>query len=108
MKAAWLRPFFGLGFVGDWPGGGSWASLIALLPAWFLPFNVLLALTALFSLAGLLFCRSVVREFQNEDPAWFVWDEVCGMMLSVLWAPKTFAFYALALALFRLFDIWKP
>ena len=108
MRPARLRSFFGLGFIGDWPGAGTWASLVAIVPAWFLPQGPLLTLTVIFSLVGLLACRPVVDAFKAEDPQWFVWDEVCGMMLSVAWAMKTPACYAAAFVLFRVLDIWKP
>ena len=35
-------------------------------------------------------------------------DEVCGMMATVLWLPKTLPVFIAAFLLFRLLDIWKP
>jgi phosphatidylglycerophosphatase A len=43
----------------------------------------------------------------HDHPA-IVWDEVAGMMLVMLAAPPTWWGAALAFALFRLFDVWKP
>ena len=54
-------------------------------------------------------CSFIAKEsFGTKDPGEFILDEVSGMMLSVLWAPRTLAFYAGAFLLFRFFDIKKP
>lgn len=104
----WLKVIFGLGFVGGLRAGGTWASALALIPAWFLSQETVLVLAVIFSLLGLFFCHAVVRAFDSPDPGWFVWDEVCGMMIGALAAPKTFAGYASAFLLFRALDVWKP
>jgi phosphatidylglycerophosphatase A len=45
----------------------------------------------------------------QADPGWIVIDEVAGQMIAMLALPRlTLAGVILALALFRLFDIWKP
>ncbi len=45
----------------------------------------------------------------RSDPGWVVIDEVAGQMLAMLaLARVSFLGLALAFALFRLFDIWKP
>ncbi len=68
------------------------------LVAWFLFFCV----------AGFWVCRASQKVFGTQDPKQFVMDEVCGMMLSVLWIPKEPGFFLIAFLLFRALDIWKP
>ena len=57
---------------------------------------------------GFLVCRPSQAVFHSKDPSSFVMDEVCGMMLSVLWLPKSLLWYAVAFGLFRLLDVTKP
>ncbi len=108
MKERWLRSVFGLGPIGGWRAGGTWASLVTVILVWFLPAEALLPSTVVLSLVGLAACRPTVKTFGVWDPGWFVWDEVCGMMISVLWIPLTWQRLALGFVLFRLFDIVKP
>jgi phosphatidylglycerophosphatase A len=42
-----------------------------------------------------------------KDPGYIVWDEFIGMWIALLLLPKSLLAYALAFALFRLFDIVK-
>jgi phosphatidylglycerophosphatase A len=44
----------------------------------------------------------------RDDPQEIVVDEVAGQMLALAAAPRTLVGYAIAFALFRLFDIAKP
>ena len=108
MRSVLLRFDFGLGFFGSLPAPGTWGSIFGLALAWVLPFQAHVVLFILFSFIGLIACPAVVREFGEPDPQWFIWDEVCGMMLSVLWAPKTPVVYAAAFLLFRFLDARKP
>ncbi len=50
----------------------------------------------------------VERLLGVEDPGVIVIDEVAGMMLSVLWVPRTLPVLLAAFLLFRVFDVWKP
>ncbi len=100
-----VASFLGVGYLPKCPG--TWASGIAVVLAWFLP-GSLVYWTICFSLAGLWACLGAREAFGADDPGAFVMDEVCGMMLAVLWLPRTLILYAVAFALFRLFDIWKP
>lgn len=100
-----IATFFGVGFIPIVPA--TWASVVAAVLAWFL-YGGLIYWTAGFSLAGLWVCREAQEVFRSKDPKPFVTDEVCGMMLSVLWLPKNVSFYFWAFVLFRILDIWKP
>ena len=94
-------------YLGELPAGGTWGSLVGWVLAWyffeFSPFFLVV-------LCVMGYALSLIAEesFGSRDPSMFVLDEVCGMMLAVLWLPKTVWVYAAALVLFRLFDIWKP
>ena len=100
-----VASFFGAGYLPLCPG--TWASVIGVVLAWFLA-DTLVYWTVLFCLAGFWACRGAREAFGSKDPGAFVMDEVCGMMLAVLWLPRTLVLYAVAFILFRLFDIWKP
>jgi len=100
-----VASFFGVGYLPRCPG--TWASAAAVVLAWFLG-STLIYWTVFFCIAGLWACVGAREAFGAEDPGAFVMDEVCGMMLAVLWLPRTLVLYAAAFVLFRLFDIWKP
>ncbi len=89
---------------------GTAGSLVALIALWLIPFSrsglviTLMAVTALGIWAG----SRVERVFGAKDPGVIVIDEVAGMLVSVLFLPRTIVVLATAFLLFRLFDIWKP
>ncbi len=95
----------GIGYAPLAPG--TWASAAGILLAWFLPSGTGYLLIAL-SVAGFWACKPAREIFKKDDPGIFVMDELCGVLLSTLWLPKTIPVYAAAFFLFRLFDIWKP
>jgi phosphatidylglycerophosphatase A len=68
---------------------------------------------------GILACADHVRETKRDDPSECVIDELAGQWLACAFCMLTFnglipldhislPAFALAFALFRLFDIWKP
>ena len=75
--------------------------------AWFLGERLIYG-AALSALAGFWAARGALRDFHSTDPKLFVMDEVCGMMLTLLWLPKNVSLYVAAFILFRVLDIWKP
>lgn len=113
----------GLGFMARVPG--TWGSLppvvlaVAMLllatPAWFLN-GVLIALAVIFSLACLAFGAWGEERFGRKDDRRIVADEVAGQSVALMflpWQPASawalnLAIAFLALAAFRIFDIWKP
>jgi phosphatidylglycerophosphatase A len=58
--------------------------------------------------AGCWAAGIIVKASAVEDPRPVVIDEVAGQWLVLLAAPRDTLAYALALLLFRTFDIWKP
>ena len=109
MRKTWTKiiaTFFGVGFIPVVPA--TWASAIAALLAWFLAEPWLYAVLAVFTAAGLWACLDAKDVFKSKDPKSFVMDEVCGMMLSVLWLPRNAYLYFWAFILFRILDASKP
>ena len=95
-------------FVGYLPAApGTWGSLAGALWAWYFP-SMHLFSTVVFSILGLAVCAPARRVFRSDDPKLFVMDEVSGMLISLLWLPRTFAWYAASFFLFRVFDVLKP
>ena len=106
--------FVALGFgSGLWPKGPGTAGTLAgwlLFPFIRAPlgdglFGGLLLACFLF---GVLACERTGRALGVADHGAVVWDEIVAIWL-VLWlTPATFGWQAIAVALFRLFDIVKP
>jgi phosphatidylglycerophosphatase A len=108
--AVLLATWFGVGLLPGAPG--SWGSLAALPFAWviatFWGAPGLAIAAAIVFLAGWWAARAVVRASGIEDPAAIVVDEVAAQWLVLLTAPRDPLGWAIAFALFRIFDIWKP
>jgi phosphatidylglycerophosphatase A len=114
---AWaLGTFFGAGRMK--PGPGTYGSVAALL-LWFgaahlfhldrLALALATALAALLiTLIGIPASTIVARESGCEDPGFVVIDEVAGQWIALIAMRPDWQHAALALLLFRLFDIWKP
>ena len=94
-------------YLGELPGSGTWGSLVGWVLAWYFAASSLPLFVAL-CVVGYAFTLIAEASFGSKDPSEFVLDEVCGMMLSVLWLPKTVAVFAAAFILFRILDIVKP
>lgn len=114
---AWaVGTWFGAGLLK--PGPGTYGSVAAVLlwvgaalafhPSW----TELAAGTAAAALAatlvGIPAATIVAREAGREDPGFVVVDEVAGQWIALIGIRPDWKHALLALALFRLFDIWKP
>ena len=66
------------------------------------------AWVVLFFIVGIWACNVTGRALGVHDHGGIVWDEVAAFLMVLPFAPATWWGYALAFALFRLFDIWKP
>ncbi len=114
---AWLTgTFFGAGLLR--PGPGTYGSVAAVL-LWLAAAHALhptqLALTLgtlvaalAATLIGIPAATIVARESAREDPGHVVIDEVAGQLIALIALPADWKHAALALLLFRLFDILKP
>lgn len=69
---------------------------------------VFLALLASLFVAGILVCARAGRALGESDHGAIVWDEMVAMWLVLLFCPPGLAWQAVAVALFRFFDIVKP
>ena len=57
---------------------------------------------------GVKICDKVAKEYQEQDPARIVWDEIIGFSVSMLLIPLSLWSILIAFVLFRFFDIVKP
>jgi phosphatidylglycerophosphatase A len=104
-----LATWFGLGFSPIAPGT---VGTIAALPLYFAlrgfgPLAVLGA-AAVLTLAGVWAAGIVAEHTGKHDPQIVVVDEVAGVLVALAFAPHSFAGVALAVVLFRVFDMTKP
>jgi len=100
---------FGAGLAPFAPG--TFGSLVGLLFAWAiapLGFAWLLAATIAAVVAGVWICGESARRLGVHDHPAIVWDEVAGMMITMLAAPDAWWGAPLGFVLFRVFDIAKP
>lgn len=100
----WVASMGGVGFLR--PAPGTWGSALV-LPVVLLGPGAAAALALLLLSLGLWALRRLPEA--QEDPGWVVIDEGAGMALALAALPGAGLLgVALAFALFRLFDIWKP
>ncbi len=105
---------FGIGYISR--GAGTVASIFALLPAWFLyRFPLLQASIIILIIFLSIWAIPLVQKMGWEhDDRRITVDELCGMLLALLWLPypATLAglivVFALGFAFFRILDIFKP
>jgi len=100
---------FGLGKLPKAPG--TFGSLAA-FPIFFLirplPWTGYLSVVVGLSLVGIWICGKTARDMGEHDHPSIVWDEICGMLLTLMFVPGGLLNYAIAFGFFRLFDITKP
>ena len=89
---------------------GTVGSFVTLVALWLIPFTTLALLVtlAVVTLVGIWAGSRVETVIDAKDPGIIVIDEVAGMLVSVLFLPRTIPVLVTAFLLFRLFDIWKP
>jgi phosphatidylglycerophosphatase A len=106
-----LATAFGIGRLPLAPG--TWASIASFVVAALLSDAafppVALAIAAVATVAGIAVGNHARADFGADDPSPFVLDEVAGYFAAVLRPSKPGLLeLALALVLFRVFDVWKP
>lgn len=104
-----ISTFFGLGFFPF--ASGTFTSLVivilyAIIPGIEKPL-ILFIVTFFVTIVGLLTSGETEKRY-GFDPPQVVIDEVAGMLISLMFVPKTFVLIAIAFLLFRFFDIVKP
>lgn len=109
-KVAFLiATWFGLGFSPIAPGT---VGTLAALPLYYAlrdfgP-SAILAAALVLTLAGVWAAGIVAEHTGTDDPQIVVVDEVAGVLVALAFAPTTLAGVALAVVLFRVFDMTKP
>lgn len=93
------------------PAPGTWGSVLAILPFFFieaLAWQWHLLLIVVSFIAGIYLCEACAKYLGVHDHGAIVWDEFVGIWLTLLFIPFTWLNLLLAFGLFRLFDILKP
>lgn len=99
---------FGSGFAPIAPG--TVGALVTIIALWLLPLPLMPVfshLIVVFFFIG-VWAAAVCEKQWGHDPGRVNWDEVVGMMISVVAVPKTWPMYVAAFVLFRAFDVIKP
>jgi phosphatidylglycerophosphatase A len=100
---------FGAGLAPRAPG--TWGTLVG-LPLFLLliqlPALLYWGLVAVLFLLGIWFCGITGKALGVQDHGGIVWDEIVAFLMVLPFAHPSGWGYAIAFALFRLFDIWKP
>lgn len=111
----WRDPWHFLAFgcgLGTFPvAPGTWGSLLGVIFYLLLQgfsWWVYIILTVMASVFGVWLCEKVSKDLGVHDHRGIVWDEVVGMMLTLLFVPPSLFNLVVGFLLFRLFDIWKP
>ena len=98
----------GAGYAPVAPGTVGSALTVAAL--WLLPFSIvgLTAFLCVVLVVGTWAAGRAERLMGRKDPGAIVIDEVAGMTISLMLAPRNLGAYALAFLFFRIFDVLKP
>lgn len=101
---------FGSGLAAKMPGTfGTLAALpLVVLLSHFASFPVYLIVTILVSVAGIWICGKAAEDMGVHDDSAIVWDEVAGMLITMLAVPLSWQTLLAGFVLFRFFDILKP
>jgi phosphatidylglycerophosphatase A len=101
---------FGSGLSPRAPGTAGTLLAWALFPLISAPVSdaVFAAILASLFVAGVLVAERTGRALGVSDHGAIVWDEMVAIWLVLLFTPPSFVWQAVAVVLFRLFDITKP
>jgi len=102
---------FGLGTGLSPVAPGTVGTILGVVLAWFVQplsseLQIMVAIALIVS--GVWICGESAKRVGVHDHSGIVWDEIAAMYLILIVVPVSVAIWALAFALFRLFDIWKP
>lgn len=100
---------FGSGLAAKAPGTfGTLAAIPLYLLMAQLPLAWYLGLTLLSVLAGIYICDKAAKDMGVHDHGAIVWDEVAGLLITMIAAPVGWVWLLVGFGLFRFFDIIKP
>lgn len=87
---------------------GTVGTVLGLLLALLFPVLTSLWVVAISSIAGVYLCGASAKKLGVHDHPGIVWDEFCGIWLTLALAPSGWYWVLAAFVLFRFFDILKP
>ena len=101
---------FGSGLAPKMPGTfGTLASLpLVVLLSHYAGFSLYVFVTLLVCIAGIWICGKTAEDMRVHDDSSIVWDEVAGMLITMLAVPLSWQTLLAGFLLFRFFDIIKP
>ena len=101
---------FGSGLASKMPGTiGTFAALpVVVLLSYYANFSIYLLVTILVCVAGIWICGKTAEDMGVHDDPSIVWDEVAGMLITMLAVPLSWQTLLVGFVLFRFFDILKP
>lgn len=101
---------FGAGLSPKAPGtaGSLLAWLLFPLVSVPMPYTALLLILLLLFIGGVLASERTGRALSVPDHGAIVWDEMVAVWLVLIFTPQTLLWQAIAVGLFRFFDIVKP
>jgi phosphatidylglycerophosphatase A len=101
---------FGSGLAAKMPGTfGTLAALpLVVLLSHISSFSVYLIITILVCVLGIWICGKTAEDMGVHDDSSIVWDEVAGMLITMLAVPLSWQTVLVGFMLFRFFDILKP
>ena len=90
---------------------GTLGTLAAVPIVWALsalPDSLSAVVVLVFTVAGVHICQVAADTLETHDHPGIVWDEMAGLMVTLLFVPFSWTALAVGVVLFRIFDIWKP
>ncbi|ARD23385.1 MULTISPECIES: phosphatidylglycerophosphatase A family protein [Shewanella] len=100
---------FGSGLAAKAPGTfGTLAAVPLVYLMGHLSLTAFIIITVLSTLIGFYICDKAAKDMGVHDHGAIVWDEVAGLMITMIAAPAGLIWLVIGFALFRFFDILKP
>ncbi|MCF1427544.1 MAG: phosphatidylglycerophosphatase A [Shewanella sp.] len=100
---------FGSGLAAKAPGTfGTLAAIPLYLVLAALGLSWYLVVTAVVTLTGIYICGKASKDMGVHDHGAIVWDEVAGLLITMIAAPPGWPWLVAGFVLFRIFDILKP
>ncbi|GIU50216.1 phosphatidylglycerophosphatase A [Shewanella sp. KT0246] len=100
---------FGSGLAAKAPGTfGTLAAVPLVYLMGHLSLTAFIFITVISTLVGFYICDKAAKDMGVHDHGAIVWDEVAGLMITMIAAPVGLIWMVIGFALFRFFDILKP
>ncbi len=103
-----ISTFFYVGYCPFAPGtAASFAAVLIYLLLWNNPVVYIITLVIV-TILGFMTAKDSEAIFSRKDPPQIVIDEISGMLIALLFLPRTLPIILVAFFLFRAFDTLKP